>query len=107
MTFHKVDVQSNDEDKGIGELLGTMRAAVEVLREKYPSLNQIAEEVPEETKLHEWRVNSVHCTRLEEHLRVSEERGWEIFSILPKPPPQKECHFAVVLRRPKGETYVE
>lgn len=93
-------------ESAVDELLETMRAAVDVLREKYPSLNQIAEEPPPAPERHQWRVAAVDANRLEEYLNTAEERGWEIFSIITKPRAAMDetYEFAIIARRPKGET---
>lgn len=94
------------DEPAIDELLETMRAAVDVLREKYPSLSQIAEEPPPAPKRHQWRSSDVNCAHLDEYLNAAEYRGWEIFSILPKPRVDgldETSDFIIVLRRPKGE----
>jgi hypothetical protein len=94
-------------ESAVDELLETMRAAVDVLREKYPSLNQIAEE-PSVPERHRWCAADVCSTQLEDYLNTTEERGWEIFTVLPKLPSKDErCMFVVIARRFKGDPHVE
>lgn len=104
------DVRYPEKDESaVTELLETMRAAVDVLREKYPSLNQIVEEPPLAPKRHQWRTADVSHELLENYLNTAEERGWEIFSILPKSLAtlSETSDYIIVARRPKGEPHVE
>lgn len=104
--FPPVDPDPEKNESAVEELLETMRAAVDVLREKYPSLNQIADDPPPAPEKHQWRAADVNCTRLEDYLNTAEARGWEIFSILPKShvATTETSDYIIVARRPKGES---